>query len=299
VSFNVKALPPKVQEAFNNKNIDRNVLYWTARWNGISNENELADILFYHAHKELLLPFGFGSVPLKPGMPNYNALAAEWKKFQQLARSLRNAIPDFATKMKQEGDANQENDNLSEILRDIDVRKFLHTEWDRKEFDTFIKLILCELNGIQVDCNYMVFTTKTTKGQEARDYEQVAFISKHYDENVIARLKRHFNRASTAEMQRETHRIYRNLCNSIDEIKKWNNFNAGLADADYSKTDGARYTNEIVRRMCNSRPPSIYFAVGKRMQIDEEKTGIFKRRLRYHFVLPTTVLLPGAIKGIY
>jgi hypothetical protein len=232
-------------------------------------------------------------------MPNYNALAAEWKKFQQLARSLRNAIPDFATKMKQEGDANQENDNLSEILRNIDVRKFLLTEESRKEFDTFIKLVLCELNGIHVDCNYMLFTTKKTHGQDTRDYDQVAFISKRYEENVIARLKKHLNRASTAEMQRETHRIYSSLCNTIDEIKKWNNFNAGLADADYSETDGARCTNEIVRRMCNSRPPSIYFAVGKRMQVIEEKTGIFRRRLRYSFVLPTTVLLPGAIKGIY
>ena len=96
MSFNAMTLPPKVQDAFYSKNIDWNVLYWTARKNGISNENNLADILFYHAHKELVFPGG--SVALKPGMTNYTALSLEWKKFKQLAQSLSHASSALANK---------------------------------------------------------------------------------------------------------------------------------------------------------------------------------------------------------
>jgi hypothetical protein len=91
MTFNAMQLPKSVQDVFYGKNLDWSVLYWAARRSGISDENKLADLLFYHAHKEWVFPGG--SVPLKPGMANYNALVAEWKRFKQLARSLSHGNP--------------------------------------------------------------------------------------------------------------------------------------------------------------------------------------------------------------
>lgn len=208
------------------------------------------------------------------------------------------------TPAEPEADASAE---LSDILREMDVKKTNYGNYrrwgDPTEFDTFIKLVLCELNGIKVDCNYIVFDARTVFGETSRYYNQVAFISKKYDENVVKRLIKHTVGYSNAHTQGEIIRVYGALCNSVNEIKKWINFNAGLADADTSKMEGAQYEREIIRRILLLHPPSIYYAVGKRMQFVDERTGIFSRKRYNQFPLVPPTSLPalklGEKEGIF
>ncbi|MET1412130.1 hypothetical protein ABVF61_07690 [Roseibium sp. HPY-6] len=96
MSFNTMSLPQSVQNVFYNNSItDWNVLYWAARNAGISDTNKIADLLFYHAHKELVFPGG--SMALQPGIKNYNSLVAEWKKYKQFAQSLAHGTPETTT----------------------------------------------------------------------------------------------------------------------------------------------------------------------------------------------------------
>lgn len=205
---------------------------------------------------------------------------------------------------------------LSDILREMDVKNKNYGNYrrwgDPTEFDTFIKLVLCELNGIRVDCNFMIFDARTTFGQTAGEFAgQVAFISKRYESNVVNSLIKHYFEDSFIKLRGEGQQahtqdgavqIYRNLHSSVTQIKRWSNFNAGLAEADYSKHEGARCEREIISRILLLHPPSIYYAVGKLLETNEAH-GIFSRKTYNQFFLIPPASLPalriGKEKGIF
>lgn len=112
MSFNIQALPPRLQDTFYEA-VDFNVVYWAARQSSISDQNKLTDLLFYHAHKELVYPGG--SMPLKPGMANYNALVAEWRKFKQIVQSLAHGQPNKPSSSSGPSEASQD------FLDDLDI----------------------------------------------------------------------------------------------------------------------------------------------------------------------------------
>lgn len=206
---------------------------------------------------------------------------------------------------------------LSEILRGMDVHRTNYGNYrrwgDPTEFDTFIKLVLCELNGISVDCNYMIFDAKTTFGQVAGEFVGEVFsISKRYEANAVYSQIRHFSDNSRIKYFTESQEAhsqdlavgqYRNLVRSVSAIQRWSEFNSGTADADTSEFEGARYEKEIIRRIVTLHPPTIYYAVGKRMQEVEVKTGIFSRKKYNQFILVPPESLPvlriGKDKGIF
>jgi hypothetical protein len=91
MTFNASKLPVVVQKAFYDNSLDWHVAYWKARENGISDWKRLTDILFYKAHHELTFPGG--SVLLKPGMKNFNALKQEWINWKKAVESLSHGSP--------------------------------------------------------------------------------------------------------------------------------------------------------------------------------------------------------------
>lgn len=83
--FAPQLLPPRARDAFHNPLLPWEVCASYAFEDGVTDHNVLADIVFYHSHRELM------GKALSPAMPNYRELADEWLIWLQVVKSSFNS----------------------------------------------------------------------------------------------------------------------------------------------------------------------------------------------------------------
>ncbi len=82
MAFSPNTLPPAAQQSFANPLNPWEVTAVAAFDNGVTNRDTLADIAFYHQHRDLI------GRSLNPGMANYDALAKEWTTWRGAVDSM-------------------------------------------------------------------------------------------------------------------------------------------------------------------------------------------------------------------
>lgn len=82
MTFSPNALPPAAQQSFANPANTWEVTAVAAFDSGMTNRDTLADIAFYHQHRELI------GRPLNRSMANYDALAKEWMTWRDAVNTM-------------------------------------------------------------------------------------------------------------------------------------------------------------------------------------------------------------------
>lgn len=258
MAFDLAKLPAPVQLAFRTSAPSFwNAVVFGAIACGVRDPKVLADLAFHLHHPEL------SGQSIRPDQSD---LISEWKSYYHVIRKALSKPGNASGGV----DISEEESKRAKILHALDgfrLNQFIESTEEGKDFQVMIDIAKFYLKGKSIDPKYWHFTAMDSNGHVNIRGDNPHFLKRGAYSNVFHHIEPSYVVDYTPDsIGRALYGNYKIMERHTNLLFKWHRLHAGTADAKSDDRIEMRYIKDVVQKICQSNPVSVYYTFRKRFR---------------------------------